>query len=514
MASARTWRVAVLSILLALAVVGIFITAAGTYLRVPRPKYASFARLQQPTVLRQKRALKVSRQTEIDSQLIDYNHDHQSLSMLFRKLHHLEDQLRFREQMTGSTMRRSLIDDYMKTKLLIDSKLKSQDENVSSQNCPAQPKPAPRPAPSTRVIKIALCSFPLAEQMKGLTIDPPVRDRSLIIVLASMRTGSSFFGQLLERSNDVMYFYEPLRGLYTRAHKENVTQSDLQKMQLQLLTSISMCNFGTNMGQLLLQDISMSSYSSRTNSQTFVSPPLCPHACEKKVFCPMLERHTVNQVCLSKKATVLKTIRITDVKVLKPLFTDLDGENQGNVDTLPSRIKIAHLVRDPRAVIFSKMRMKGQLEREYSINHGKDSKPKSKLDLVDSGAQLFCDVLWTNLQYAEMHPDWLKGNYHIFRFEDIAMSVKSSVMDMYVHFGLNVTQSVLDWITENTQADTDANAKSVERRNPFGTSRDSKMIAKAWRVLLDTPDGRNLVQVIEKRCQQPMNFLGYKLEIN
>ena len=519
---------AIVLIPVSVTVVGIFMTIAGNYLYAPRPRHGqvrapSFAEMWRKELVpvRQNRALKESRQEGLESYLID--HDHQSVSILFRKLHHLEDQLRSQQRTTSSLsldskmLRRSLIDEYNKTKLLIASKLKASDKNVGTQNANCDDQDHAKavraqPAPVPRVIRIALCSFPLAEQMKGVKFDPPVQNRSLIIVLANMRTGSSFFGKLLERSNDVMYFYEPLKGLDSRAAKENVTGSDFEQMQLQLLLSISMCNFGTNMGRLLLQDISMSSFSSRSISQTFISPPLCPDECERKVFCPILESHAVNQVCLSKKATVIKTIRISDIRTLKPLTTNLDDQNQVAMGSSPARIKIAHLVRDPRAVVFSKMQMKGLLERDYALKHGKVSHPKSKGDLIDSSAQSLCDVMWTNLQHAATHPYWLKGNYHIFRFEDIAVSARSSVRDLYDHFGLTVTQSVLDWIDENTQID--ANVKSFERRNPYGTARDSEMVVKAWRVLLDTPDGRSLVKIIETRCQHVMNFLGYKFEDN
>lgn len=533
-------RVFFFSICGALFLVGAYVTLTRSHLYSSHPRVGGFAAAstQWKRDAAQDEGLKHTIYRPTESSVKDLDSDSasfESLSRLFRKLHALDEVLAMQKEGGPSrsssihTSEKALLEEYKKIKRLVSWRLKNsvnlsyaldhehpaaaqsvsqksvddQSNTIGNVNIASQLAAVALRRPP----RIALCSFPLAEQIRDSNLGvPSLRDRDLVIILTTMRSGSSFFGQLLERSDDVLYFYEPLKGLARQAAIQNFTDSDQQKLQLNLLQSISTCNFNTRVGQQLLQDISLSAYSSRANSHTFVSPPLCPHDCEPTIRCPVLQSHIVQQVCMSKKATVVKTIRIRDIRWLKQL-ADLEVKSQSffSGNEMPARLKVAHLVRDPRAVVFSKMRIRGMLQKDYIAAHGQMLESVSKTNLIESEAETLCTEMLSNLQYAATQPDWLRGRYHIYRFEDIALAVESRVTNLYHHFGLEISQSVMDWIDQNTKAD-----MNLKKTNPYATSRNSELVVTAWRVLLKGKEGQSIVKIIESRCQHVMNFLGYK----
>ena len=461
---------------------------------------------------------------------IDFEHVcHATLSQLYRKLHVLEDRL-WEENIrqARSARERGIVGDYERTKQIISINLKKcrtsssdQEElrvvqsdvqsDVESKADVQKAKVAVSQSQLTalamRRARIMLCSFSLVDQMNMNSVHNSLSSRpkrDLIIIVANMRTGSSFFGQIFEKSDDVLYFYEPLKGISRLAVSQNFSKSDTQKLNLALLKSISTCNFETKIGHQFLQDISLSTYSARANSHVLASPPLCPSDCPEMNRCPVIQSHIFHRVCMSKQATVVKSIRIPDIMLLREL---VNIETKGIIlgHEKPAKLQVAHLVRDPRAVLFSRMRIRGQLEKDFLAIHGKTAKIPSRDLLIDSEARSLCTEMWTNLHYADSHPNWLKDRYHIFKFEDIALKPQLAAKKLYNLYGLQMSNSVLEWIEQNTHA-------ATNRGNPFGTNRDSELVVTAWKTLLRAPIGRHYIQIMQSRCQHVMKFLGYELE--
>ena len=369
-------------------------------------------------------------------------------------------------------------------------KEKTKTDAIASQH---RPQP---PAIQKPVLRMNPCAFPPSHFLSRVVHFKPVAKRIMIAMVTQMRSGSSFIGKIFERSPDVLYFYEPLKGV---AHMLQGLQpnSTLEKQfNKRLLDSIASCNFHNPLGVKFIDDISRSAYSSRDITDAFIRPPFCPENCELTRWrCPPLETKQVGELCASRRAVVVKLIRIDRMSELEAIAVPDDV-----------KLHVLHLVRDPRATIFSRYRIRGQLMKNYAMRHGSRAISMVSPDaLIRSEAEYLCSTLRKNLKYFRN-----RLRYRRVAFEDIARDPFVRGQELLQSYGLKFGDSVRRWLKENTHVE----SNNAVRKNPYATTRNSEEVADAWKAMLRIPSKRLLIGLIESECKDVMRELNYKLLVN
>ena len=139
-------------------------------------------------------------------------------------------------------------------------------------------------------------------------------------------------------------------------------------------------------------------------------------------------------------------------------------------ELMKTGVKVIHLVRDPRSNWLSQMQI---LEREFgfSTNHRlmhfvnnnlPYSLTKTTCEDFSRDLSLLKDIHDNKTQHLGYHGDdvisYLRDNYRIVRYEDIASDPEQWTKSMYNFLGLNLHEKIVNWIKKNTNQD-DINKK-------------------------------------------------------
>ena len=134
-------------------------------------------------------------------------------------------------------------------------------------------------------------------------------------------------------------------------------------------------------------------------------------------------------------------------------------------DLMKTGVKVIHLVRDPRSNWLSQMQI---LERQFgtSSSHGvmhfinnnlPYSLTKTTCEDFSRDLSLLKDIHDNNTLHLGHHGDdvlsYLRDNYRIVRYEDIASDPEQWTKSMYNFLGLNLHEQIVNWIKKNTNQD-------------------------------------------------------------
>ncbi|MBN3302787.1 CHST3 sulfotransferase, partial [Amia calva] len=323
--------------------------------------------------------------------------------------------------------------------------------------------------------------------------------RKHILLLATTRTGSSFVGEFFnQQGNNMFYLFEPLwhveKILTLKTGGTNATAS--AKAYRDVLQQLFLCDF-----QLLENFITPSpqdhitpSLFRRESSSSLCEDPVCTPFV-KKVFeryhcktrrCGPLNLTLASESCHQKEHRAIKTVRVRQLETLRPLTEDprLD-------------VKFIQLVRDPRAVLASRMVAfsakyknwkKWAMDREVPIDDEEVKKLKGN-----------CENIRMSAEVGLKQPPWLRRRYMLVRYEDIARYPMQKAAEMYRFTGIPFTPQVKEWILKNTQASQDASGV-------YSTQKNSSEQVEKWRFGIPL----NLAQVVQQVCGPAMKLFGYK----
>lgn len=193
--------------------------------------------------------------------------------------------------------------------------------------------------------------------------------------------------------------------------------------------------------------------------------------------------------CLAKGHVAIKTVRIPEVADLRTLTEDprLD-------------LKIIHLVRDPRAILASRIMAFSDQFRAWKIWNATGRQPRY-VDL--SQITSTCTDMAASAETALQRPAWLRGRYLLVRYEDLALDPKTKATEIYRFLGLDIEERVRVWITKNTNSNVSAPSEWNHR---YSTTRDSRTTAESWRLRL----GFDIVRTVQKLCNDTLTLLGYR----
>nr|XP_046258061.1 carbohydrate sulfotransferase 3a [Scatophagus argus] len=320
-----------------------------------------------------------------------------------------------------------------------------------------------------------------------------------ILLLAATRTGSSFVGEFFNQHGENMfYLFEPLW------HVER------------MLTTASEVNNGTVLAGIyrdVLQGLFLCDFSPL---EKFISPPPQEHItpalfrresslslCEEPVCTPVIKdvferyhcktRHCgplnltlASESCLSKQHHAIKTVRVRQLETLQPLVEDprLD-------------VRVIQLVRDPRAILASRMVAFSSKYQTWKAWAQDGQVPEDDEEVKRLKGN--CDQIRMSAEVGLSRPRWLRNRYMLVRYEDIARYPMQKAEEMYRFTGIPFSPQAREWILKNTQ--TTQVASGI-----YSTQKNSSEQAEKWRFSIPF----TLAQVVQRVCGPTMNLFGYK----
>jgi len=207
-------------------------------------------------------------------------------------------------------------------------------------------------------------------------------------------------------------------------------------------------------------------------------PPFChsdfssdPQQCYS--HCPDVNLEQAANVC-SRTLPVIKTIRLCDLELL-----------QDSAEKYSENLKIIILVRDPRGIFNSRRQVMTHLNHEELLNNIKWTCRHNIKNLKDMKTES-----WLNKT----------NSIRIYRFEDIALNPAEMAENIFNFCGLNISDSILNWISDNTRQ----NSGGV-----YSIHKNSTNVAFKWRHELK----KNEILDIQKDqiCGQFFELFGYKI---
>ena len=311
--------------------------------------------------------------------------------------------------------------------------------------------------------------------------------RQNILIISDFASGSSYLGEILNQNPQVFYLYEPLKSL--EYYRENRPESVYDEMVTHLLNGIFHCNFMELTYYTNFLSFQYSSLRHRLASRALSSPPLCPdninipHYSIRK--CAPLRPQATSAFCRLHKHTVVKTIRVNSIHKLSYLVD--------SIRPVDYSLKVVHLVRDPRAVLNTKV-----LD---------SSNENWTVKSVREHAQSLCRDMLRNVKYAVSAPSWLQGRYTLLRYEDLATNPHQIAEQLYKFIGVNIAPEVRLWIDRTLQKGfASPSVNSIYREFSYSMQNLPDSVQK-WRKQMPY----SIVRLVETECYEVMNLLGYKI---
>ncbi|XP_018554857.1 LOW QUALITY PROTEIN: carbohydrate sulfotransferase 3 [Lates calcarifer] len=325
------------------------------------------------------------------------------------------------------------------------------------------------------------------------------RGRKHILLLATTRTGSSFVGEFFNQQGDNMfYLFEPLwhveKMLTLETGGTNATAA--AKAYRDVLQQLFLCDFSLleSFIEPLPVDHITTALFRRESSSSLCEDPVCSPFI-KGVFeryhcktrrCGPLNLTIASESCLQKEHRAIKSVRVRQLETLRPLAEDprLD-------------VKFIQLVRDPRAVLASRM-----VAFAAKYKNWKQWAMDGDVPIDDDEVRKLkgnCDNIRMSAEIGLRQPPWLRGRYMLVRYEDIARFPMRKATEMYRFTGIPFTPRVKSWILKNTQA-------SKETSGVYSTQKNSSEQVEKWRFSLPF----KIAQVVQRVCGPTLKLFGYK----
>ncbi|XP_038078045.1 carbohydrate sulfotransferase 3-like [Patiria miniata] len=307
--------------------------------------------------------------------------------------------------------------------------------------------------------------------------DPP---GSRIVVLTSMRTGSSFIGEIFGRNDDIFYLFEPGLALLTELHSRGALF--LQPMYIDMLRSLYQCN--TSSLDFYIKWLSRQPPLEVKKKVPRIFDSLCyPFETGRTgLKCDAIPAEIFERKCQEKRHIAIKSIRIWDIGMFLSLIQD------SNV-----KLKVIHLVRDPRGMTASRVLAMNVVENTFN-----KLQADSFTDEMRSYLMEFCSYSIDNKEIGYYLPKY-RDNYLLLRYEDMSLDPERVTQLIYNFTGLGaVPETISKWIAENTQA---------HRPGVYSTTRVSSQVYQSWRTKLDYKTAKAIENV--GRCAEMMEHFGY-----
>ncbi|KAK3101515.1 hypothetical protein FSP39_004142 [Pinctada imbricata] len=301
----------------------------------------------------------------------------------------------------------------------------------------------------------------------------------MTLVVAYMRGGSTFTGDVMKQAEGTHYLYEPLHDLsiridegrtvtYMNGSEVKFTNKDIiARIKAEILKHWFLCQpENVDHGSLL---VSHFLYHMRELSYH--------HRCQRQVHG---DRVQIIEKCLPflrEKCLAAKIRTIKEISVNMDTIEHL-------LEILPE-VNIIHVVRDPRAIIDS------QITSEL-IDKRKIPQEVDKL----------CQSMQLNTGVLKKLLDAQTDRLRIITYEDFSLSPLETARDLYNFSGLQFTKRVESFLNRI--------AMSKGKVHPCrwcSAKGDSKMASVKWRTRIT----KDVLDIVQKTCGNVMKSYGYKI---
>ncbi|XP_053407796.1 carbohydrate sulfotransferase 1-like [Mercenaria mercenaria] len=297
-----------------------------------------------------------------------------------------------------------------------------------------------------------------------------------------MRSGSTLTGSLFQEYTDAFYVFEPLHMLhnafsrpaddkvtlkYVNGTTRNYSVSERSEVFLDEINSWLNCKIESLSTQTLTcrhhRDFTKVMMPFFYCSQGHLSTSI-NHVDAKLKIC----FRTTTSFCKEAQLWALKFIRLSmeDASKLLPLYPNM---------------KIIHLVRDPRGIMHSRLKIQVVTAKTFK----KDV--KVHCSTIEKDLKVSKEIL-------KKQPTRLK----ILHYEDLAENPLETAETLFKFLGLTFEKRLQDFIFEQTHALRDSSAYSTQRKN-------SSKTASEWRSHID----HKKATFIYKTCRTSNVILGY-----
>ncbi|XP_075690621.1 carbohydrate sulfotransferase 4-like [Rhinoderma darwinii] len=318
--------------------------------------------------------------------------------------------------------------------------------------------------------------------------------RTHVLILSSWRSGSSFLGQIFNHHPKVFYIYEPARMVWVKY--PNQEESILHYPIRDLFRSLFTCDVSP-LHAYLPRGQYISDLPFWSESWALCSPPACKALSMNEAYdrptcyqrCGYVPLEKMAESCEAHSHVVLKTVRVLDLGALLPLFQD------ANLD-----LRVIHLIRDPRAVTFSRMNFDLLHDEDLIVaREGQEWQNKKAMPNVIQVMSNICKAQMKINEFGRKVSKNLKGKYMMIRYEDLANEPVTTVDKIYKFAGLSLNEDLQKWLYNITHK------HKPEQTGFMNFAEDSMKIVHKWRKGLK----HNVVLQIQDACQKAMEVFGY-----
>ena len=313
----------------------------------------------------------------------------------------------------------------------------------------------------------------------------PTKEKTNVLILAQGRSGSSFLGQIFNSHQEVFYIYEPLITFQLTTVRDSKLY---EQSTMRLLRDIFSCRFNQQREFLsFMSNMPLNRFSSRA-----LTSPYCKNltsARENRTYmhCQDLDPLITSLSCVVHKHIVVKVLLhrllpLLDVDKLAPLFNS------------SSKLKIIHLMRDPRAVIASMDRVGWTLNNDVVNTATKD------FSLFKTFARKFCYDMVRSLSFALSAEAKFPHNYKLIRYEDLVRSPYKLATELFDFAAFPISDHVYEFLANSTNSH---DRRSVHEYATFRSN--ASLLVDSWRRHL----GLDAVRAIENYCWPVLEILRY-----
>ncbi|XP_051829491.1 carbohydrate sulfotransferase 4-like [Antechinus flavipes] len=315
-----------------------------------------------------------------------------------------------------------------------------------------------------------------------------------VLLLSSWRSGSSLAGQLFSQHPDVFYLMEPCWHVWLAFPGSSA--ATLRRPVLDLLRSVFLCDLSVLASYLGPGPRGQADVFMWETSRALCSPPACGafrrgalvSASECRPLCRRQPFRGVEEACRSHSHVVLKEVRVFSLPGL--LLTDpaLD-------------LRVVHLVRDPRAVFYSRERAGDRLRLDDRTLLGwrrwgglkARERPYSLMRVI-------CQSQREIFEAARRLAAPLRGRYLLVRYEDLVREPLAQASRLYEFSRLQFWPPLQAWVQFVTHG------QGVGNDSFYPDSRDGLNVSRAWRWSLPYTKVSRLQAV----CGDFMRLMGYR----
>ncbi|CAH3043918.1 unnamed protein product, partial [Pocillopora meandrina] len=311
------------------------------------------------------------------------------------------------------------------------------------------------------------------------------------------RTGSSFLGQLFNQHPDVFYLYEPLHPFAVFKKLKYIAERNYTTLTRLFLRNASICNFnGFQEYFNFLSHPGLSNPHFVLSSRSLASLPFCKYAFQpfKNLFKPLskcspLDANLVSLNCKSKKFVALK---ILTHRLPEENLKDLVEGNSLQLQKIP--LKTIQLVRDPRAVVWSMIKM-GLISR--------GTKNYTRTELNKKGRNSTFRPPNINFIPSFSFIEQVRHQYRVIRYEDLAENIPEFSRKIFQFTGIDYAAEVKEWLR---YLNFDEKRHGNDELSYSTSNRNTSVTINSWRKELSLLE----TLIIDNQCADFMVKFGYK----